>query len=84
MFRFDAKEEFYFYPESKGADDLKLLMNRGSTYEDDVEPRNDVCVTKHGLKIPNNIGSYGDFVASMKANEQEFRKILVSHTGEKI
>ena len=33
MFRFDAKAGYYLYPEAEGSDDVKLWMNRGSTYE---------------------------------------------------
>ena len=33
------------------SDDLKLWMNRGSTYESNVMPRDDISITKHGLKI---------------------------------
>ena len=74
MFRFDAKAGYYLYPEAGGADDRKLWMNRGSTYEDDVIPRNDVFVIKHSLKIPNNAPNYAEFVARMKISEQEFRR----------
>lgn len=76
MFRFDAKKGYYFYPETEDADDLQLWMNKGSTYEEDVEPREDVCVTKHGLKIPTNTESYEAFVARMHVCEGEFRKAL--------
>ena len=54
-------------------------MNKGSTYEENVEPRDDVCVTKHGLKIPNHADHYEGFVAMMKAYEQEFRKVVETH-----
>lgn len=50
MFRFDAKAGYYLYPESEGMDDLRLRMNQGSTYEKNVTPREDISVTKHGLK----------------------------------
>lgn len=80
MFRFDAKKGFYFYPESENAEDLQLWMNKGSTYEENVEPRNDICVTKHGLKIPNHADNYIDFVAIMNTNENEFRKALDAYT----
>ena len=72
MFRFDAKEGFYLYPESNTQDGIKLWMNSGSTYEKNVTPRGDVSVTKHGLKIPNDAKRYEDFVAKMKVNEREF------------
>lgn len=80
MFRFDAKKGLYFYPESENAEDLQLWLNKGSTYEENVEPRNDICVTKHGLKIPNKADHYMDFVARMNTYEQEFRKVLDAYT----
>lgn len=72
MFRFDAKVGYYLYPEAEGSDDLRLRMNRGSTYESDVAPREDISVTKHGLKIPVDAVDYAEFVAKMKAREREF------------
>ena len=79
MFRFDAKKGLYFYPEVENTEDLQLWMNKGSTYEENVEPRNDICVTKHGLKIPNHTDHYIDFVARMNKYEQEFRKVVETH-----
>ncbi len=72
MFRFDAKTGYYLYPEAEGLDDLKLYMNCGSTYESNVTPRDDVGITKHGLKIPTEATDYDGFVAAMKMCEQEF------------
>lgn len=72
MFRFDAKTGYYLYPEVGNADDLKLFLNSGSTYEENVMPRNDISVTKHGLKIPVDASNYTDFVSKMKTNEREF------------
>ena len=74
MFRFDAKAGYYLYPEVTGTEDLKLWMNKGSTYESDVAPREDVSITKHGLKIPTNAESYEGFVAMMKDSEHEFKR----------
>ena len=76
MFRFDAKQGFYFYPESGNADDLRLQVNKGSSYENNVATREDVCVTKYGLKIPNDAMEYDDFVLKMKVSEEAFRKGL--------
>ena len=76
MFRFNVKKGFYLYPEACGRDDQTLWMNRGSTYEGNVEARNDVSITKHGLKIPNQAKCYERFVKEMKVEEQEFRKAL--------
>lgn len=77
MFRFDAKAGFYLYPETAGADDLQLWMNKGSTYEANVTPRNDICVTKHGLMIPVDAKNYEMFVKQMKVSENEFRQVFV-------
>lgn len=76
MFRFDAKAGFYLYPEAEGAEDLKLWMNSGSTFEENVTPRDDISITKHGLKIPAKATNYDDFAAKMIAFEQEFRQVF--------
>lgn len=76
MFRFDAKSGYYLYPEVEGSDDLKLRMNQGSTYEKNVSPRDDVSVTKHGLKIPVDAPDYAGFVAMMQTREQEFKAVF--------
>ena len=47
-------------------------MNSGSTYEANVMPRDDISVTKHGLKIPMDACNYAKFVAEMRTYEQEF------------
>ena len=76
MFRFDAKRGYYLYPEAEGTDDLQLWMNKGSTYEEDVRPRSDVSITKHGLKIPADAGNYESFLMRMKNSESEFKAIF--------
>ena len=84
MFRFDAKAGYYLYPEVESSADLKLWMNRGSTYEANVTPRTDISITKHGLKIPMDVSDYEEFVLKMNAHEQEFISIfsVSSTTGE--
>ena len=77
MFRFDAKQGFYLYPEAEGGDGQTLRMNKGSTYEDDVIPRDDISVTKHGLRIPVHADAYDDFVAAIRNYEQEFITIFL-------
>ena len=77
MFRFDAKAGYYLYPEAAGTDDKKLWMNCGSTYEKNVTPRDDVSVTKHGLKIPVDALNYVEFSVRMKTCEQEFKSALI-------
>lgn len=78
MFRFDAKTGYYLYPEAEGSDDLKLWMNRGSTFEENVMPRDDISITKHGLKIPVDAADYDEFVGKMKACEQEFKQVFAA------
>ena len=78
MFRFDAKSGYYLYPEAEGYNDLKLWMNCGSTYEANVMPRNDISITKHGLKIPVDAKDYSEFFARLKIQEQEFRSVFFS------
>ena len=72
MFRFDAKKGYYFYPESEGSGSLLLWLNKGSTYEDNVIPRDDISVIKHGLRIPDTPENYKSFVSCMKQNEMDF------------
>ena len=78
MFRFDAKEGYYLYPEATGTDDLLLWMNKGTTYEANVEPRGDICLTKHGLKIPVDAEDYETFVSKMKISEKEFQQVFAA------
>lgn len=78
MFRFDAKTGYYLYPEAEGSKDLKLWLNSGTSYENKVEIRDDVCVVKHGLRIPANVKDYSDFIMEMENSEQEFLKSFVN------
>lgn len=70
MFRFDAKTGYYLYPEAEGNHDALLWMNKG--YGANATARDDVSVTKHGLKIPAHARNYDEFVQQMKENEDEF------------
>lgn len=74
MFRFDAKKGFYLYPEAGEDDDLVLNLNKGTTYEKSVHPREDIMVVKHGLKIPKDAIDYADFADKMIVSEQNFKK----------
>lgn len=76
MFRFEAPKGFYLYPEAVQKKDVVLHMNQGCTYESNVQPREDVTVVKHGLKIPQYAENYQSFVEQMRASEQEFRQVL--------
>ncbi len=71
MFRFDAKKAYYLYPESGNLNDTILKLNKGSSYEK-VFPREDVCVIKHGLRIPKGVISYSQFVDYIHESEKEF------------
>lgn len=81
MFRFDAKKAFYFYPEATDESDKELWLNKGSTYEEDVVPRDDICLIKHGLRIPQNAENYDTFVKQIKESEDDFKSIIRSGTG---
>lgn len=80
MFRFDAKTGFCLYPEAGNSDDLKLRMNRGSTYEANVSPRDDVSIIKHGLKIPMDAPNYAEFVVRMEVSERVFMGAFSANT----
>lgn len=72
MFRFDAKKGYFLYPEADKADDLRLVLNQGTSYEKNVVPREDIFVIKHGLQIPSEAKNYEDFAEQMKNREQVF------------
>lgn len=79
MFRFDAKKAFYFYPEATGEEDTVLWLNSGSTYEKNVKAREDICMIKHGLRIPDGADSYEDFVEKIRESEEEFKAPFADH-----
>ena len=72
MFRFDAKRAYYFYPEVHDVKDTVLWLNRGLSYEKNVCAREDICLIKHGLNIPQQSDSYKEFLDSIKCSETEF------------
>lgn len=72
MFRFDAKKGYFLYPKAENTDDLRLVLNQGTSYEKNVVPREDIFVMKHGLQIPDAAENYDDFVEKMKNREQVF------------
>ena len=76
MFRFDAKAGYYLYPDAVGIDDSPLWMNKGSTYEANVAPRDDICVTKLGLKIPVDAENYETFKSRIRTSEYEFKQVF--------
>lgn len=72
MFRFDAKRAFYFYPEVDTIGDTVFWLNSGSSYEKNVQKRDDICLTKHGLHIPKGATFYDEFVTLIKECEADF------------
>lgn len=76
MFRFDAKEGYYIYPDAAGSGNLKLRMNRGLTYEKNVAARDDIHITKLGLKIPAGAQRYEGFCEEMQVQEEELKKVF--------
>ena len=72
MFRFDAKKGYFLYPEAMDGNDFILRLNRGTTYEKNVAPREDIWVVKHGLRIPKEVKDYNDFLDKIKISEQAF------------
>lgn len=76
MLRFDAKNGFYFYPSTGDTQEHRLQVNKGSTYEKNVVPRDDVCVVKLGLTIPECDGTYDEFVEQIKVKESNFKAAL--------
>ncbi len=69
-------ERFNLYPKVNGADDIRLRMNSGSTYEGNVKPRDNISIIKHGLRIPTDVSGYEEFAEKMKISEEEFVKIF--------
>ena len=72
MFRFDSKRGYFLYPETNNCEEMLLRVNRGSTYENNVFPREDVSITKCGLKIPSDANTYQSFVEEIKKSESKF------------
>ena len=56
-------------------------MNRGSTYEQNVGPRDDISITQYGLKIPVDAPDYASFVAQMKWRERKFVRVFIADTA---
>lgn len=77
MFRFDAHTAYYLYPESREEETQTLWLNQGSTYEGNVEARNDICLKKLGLKIPSELQSYEEFVCEIQKSEIAFKEELL-------
>lgn len=79
MFRFDAKNGFYFYLQKEGEKDLKLYLNSGVTFENNVKARDDIVITKLGLKIPSQSSNYEDFYSKILESQSEFRAKVIAY-----
>ena len=72
MFRFNSKKAYYLYPEACDGADQTYWLNSGSSYENNVKPREDVRLIKHGLRIPFDAENYDGFVKLIQEKEAEF------------
>ena len=52
------------------------MMNEGSTYEGNVSARNDISITKLGLRIPGESKDYQEFKRQITTNEIAFVKSI--------
>lgn len=76
MFRFDAPKAYYLYPEAEENEDKELILNQGSSYENNVKPRTDIQLIKHGLKVPQRVENYKKFVEEIQNSEKSFIEIF--------
>ncbi|MCD8398388.1 MAG: hypothetical protein LUD12_14635 [Lachnospiraceae bacterium] len=76
LFRFESKKGYYLYPDAELSSNRSYWMSKGTSYEVKEVQETDVCIIKHGLKIPKDADNYDDFVKMMKINEQEFKNGL--------
>lgn len=72
MFRLDAKKALYLYPDRTHEIPKLYSMLSGTTYENNVSPRDDISVVKVGMNIPKVASDYKDFSVQMQASEQTF------------
>lgn len=74
MLRFNAKDGYFLYPNVDDDSKCKqeLILNKGSTFEDNVSPRDDIRVIKLGLIIPKEADNYEKFVEKMNISEEKF------------
>lgn len=76
MFRFDAKQGTFLYPEVGDDEELRLHMNSGISCETKIVAREDIIVMKLGLRIPEKAKNYDEFVTEMKTSEETFKAKL--------
>lgn len=76
MLRFGAKNGYFFYPETERTSYERYWLNTGCTYENNVAQRDDMCVIKCGLKIPEGADTYNAFASLMRENEEKFVELF--------
>lgn len=82
MFRFDAKKGIFCYTETGQAGTVHLKLNKGSTYENNVAPREDICGVKHGLIIPQKASCY-ERIAAERIEGDAGSMIQCSDSGQR-
>lgn len=75
MFRFNAQNGYYIYPEQDNTikPEHKMFLNEGTTFDNNVMSRQDIAVTKLGFQIPESQDiSYSEFTDRMRMSEINF------------
>lgn len=83
MFRFDAKQGYYLYPESGALQNQSLHLNSGSTYGNNVKARDNILLVKLGLRIPRCSTCYDDFKKQIHDSEQNFKMQLFDENTDR-
>lgn len=81
MFRFNAKIGFYIYPERDDSEnsELKMFLNQGTTFDNDIIKQQGISLTKLGLQIPNSQNlSYSEFVQAIRISESKIVERLIN------
>ena len=59
-------------------------MNEGSTYEGNVSAREDISITKLGLRVPSESLNYNEFTKQINHSEKEFINTIKNHIKNNI
>lgn len=81
MFRFNAKIGFYIYPERDDSEnsELKMFLNQGTTFDNDIIKQQGISLTKLGLQIPNSQNlNYSEFVQAIRISESKIVECLIN------
>lgn len=74
MYRFEAKSGYLLYPETDLAENKLLNLQRGCSYENNVQVRDDIGVIKYGLEIPQDARTYEEFRVKIRESENKLRR----------